>query len=221
MTDGGGRPKGRWRAWRRSRPFWGGLLVALGGIEMLVTLRAPLPVILKIGPQGLAGYLVPVVLLLCGVLLLTHPPQRVFYALVSMVLALVSWLTSNLGGFVIGMLLALVGACLAFAWTPVKAPRGAARPAGPAEPDDPAAGGPAALTGPPPALARPGPAPAQPGPAPAQPGPAPAQPEPPHARPEPLPAQPGPSTSAQPGSPDAAEPTPAADGRHRRAADRT
>ncbi|WP_431896668.1 DUF6114 domain-containing protein [Micromonospora haikouensis] len=114
---------GRWRAWRRSRPFWGGLLVALGGAEILVTLRAPLPVILHVGPQGLAGYLVPVILLLCGVLLLAHPPQRLFYALVSLVLALVSWLTSNLGGFFVGMLLALVGGCLAFAWTPVKAHR--------------------------------------------------------------------------------------------------
>ncbi|MEO3777413.1 DUF6114 domain-containing protein [Micromonospora sp. B11E3] len=111
---------GRWRAWRRGRPFWGGLLVTLAAAEILLTLRAPLPVILHIGPQGLAGYLVPVVLLLCGVLLLAHPSQRVFYALLSLLLALASWLTSNLGGFVLRMLLGLVGGCLAFAWTPAK-----------------------------------------------------------------------------------------------------
>ncbi|RGC67231.1 hypothetical protein C5N14_19745 [Micromonospora sp. MW-13] len=126
---GPGATRRRWRAWRRSRPFWGGLLVALGGAEILVTLRAPLPVILHIGPQGLAGYLGPVILLLCGVLLVAHPPQRVFYALVSLVLALVSWLTSNLGGFFVGMLLALVGGCLAFAWTPVRKPRPGTAPA--------------------------------------------------------------------------------------------
>ncbi|MFI2663830.1 DUF6114 domain-containing protein [Micromonospora carbonacea] len=139
MADGDATPRaagrsaaggaGRWRAWRRSRPFWGGLLVALGGVEILATLRAPLPVILHVGPQGLAGYLVPVILLLCGVLLLAHPPQRLFYALVSLVLALVSWLTSNLGGFFVGMLLALVGGCLAFAWTPAGAGRRPAEPA--------------------------------------------------------------------------------------------
>ncbi|MGC4806026.1 DUF6114 domain-containing protein [Micromonospora sp. DT233] len=122
-TARSGRAGGRWRAWRRSRPFWGGLLVVLGAVEMLVTLRAPLPVILHVGPQGLAGYLVPVILLLCGVLLVAQPAQRVFYALISLVLALASWLTSNMGGFVVGMLLALVGGCLAFAWTPVKPPR--------------------------------------------------------------------------------------------------
>ncbi|MDM4718706.1 DUF6114 domain-containing protein [Micromonospora sp. WMMA1363] len=117
---GDGRPAGRWRTWRRSRPFWGGLLVLLGGAEILVTLRVPLPVALHVGLQGLAGYLAPVILLLCGVLLITHPFQRVFYALLSVVLALVTWVTSNLGGFVVGMLLALVGGCLALAWTPAK-----------------------------------------------------------------------------------------------------
>ncbi|MFF3869884.1 DUF6114 domain-containing protein [Micromonospora sp. NPDC001898] len=157
---GGATRGGRWRAWRRSRPFWGGLLVALGGAEILVTLRAPLPVILHIGPQGLAGYLVPVILLLCGVLLVAHPPQRLFYALVSLVLALVSWLTSNLGGFFVGLLLALVGGCLAFAWTPAKKPRPGAAPAthpAAATAVDPV-GDPEPLAGPEP-LTVPGPAP--------------------------------------------------------------
>ncbi|MBQ1043520.1 MULTISPECIES: DUF6114 domain-containing protein [unclassified Micromonospora] len=112
--------RARWRHWRRARPFTAGLLIALGGAEMLVTLRAPLGVLLHVGPQGLAAYLVPAVLVICGVLLITTPQQRVFYAVLSLVLGLVSWLTSNLGGFLVGMLLALVGGALAFAWTPVK-----------------------------------------------------------------------------------------------------
>ncbi|MFG1676060.1 DUF6114 domain-containing protein [Micromonospora sp. NPDC049282] len=114
------RPGGQWRRWRRARPFTAGLLIALGGAEMLVTLRAPLGVLLHVGPQGLAAYLVPAILVLCGVLLVATPQQRVFYAVLSLLLGLVSWLTSNLGGFVIGMLLALVGGALAFAWTPDK-----------------------------------------------------------------------------------------------------
>ncbi|MEU0082064.1 DUF6114 domain-containing protein [Micromonospora tulbaghiae] len=123
----------RWRRWRRARPFTAGLLIALGGAEMLVTLRAPLGVLLHVGPQGLAAYLVPLVLFICGVLLITTPQQRVFYAVLSLVLGLVSWLTSNLGGFLIGMLLALVGGALAFAWTPVKARAARSAPeAGPA-----------------------------------------------------------------------------------------
>ncbi|MEU8337068.1 DUF6114 domain-containing protein [Micromonospora tulbaghiae] len=124
----------RWRRWRRARPFTAGLLIALGGAEMLVTLRAPLGVLLHVGPQGLAAYLVPAILVICGVLLITTPQQRVFYAVLSLVLGLVSWLTSNLGGFLIGMLLALVGGALAFAWTPVKTRAARIAPeAGPAE----------------------------------------------------------------------------------------
>ncbi|HEX9067078.1 MAG TPA: DUF6114 domain-containing protein, partial [Streptosporangiaceae bacterium] len=104
------------RDWRRSRPFWGGLLVLLGGVEILASERAPLPLVIHIGLQGLAGYLVPIVLVLCGVLLLFHPVQQLFYALLAIVLALGSWITSNLGGFFVGMLLALTGGALAFAW---------------------------------------------------------------------------------------------------------
>jgi hypothetical protein len=109
-----------WRRWRTSRPFWGALLIILSGAEILLAVKAPLPVVLHVGMQGLVGYLVPVVILLCGVLLLASPAQRLFYSTVAAVCALASWATSNLGGFVLGMLLGLVGSALAFAWTPNK-----------------------------------------------------------------------------------------------------
>nr|BFD89098.1 hypothetical protein KitaXyl93_04580 [Kitasatospora sp. Xyl93] len=106
------------RDWRGKRPFWGGLLVTLGGAEILFTLKAPLPVILHIGMQGLAGYLVPAVMVLCGLLILFNPAQRLFYSILALLASLGSWITSNLGGFVIGMLLGVVGACLTFGWLP-------------------------------------------------------------------------------------------------------
>jgi hypothetical protein len=40
-----------------------------------------------------------------------------YYSLLSILLALASWITSNLGGFFIGMLIDVVGGSLAFAWT--------------------------------------------------------------------------------------------------------
>ena len=54
---------------------------------------------------------------LCGVLLLFAPNPRAFYASLILVLGLASWLTSNLGGFIIGMLQVLVGGALALSWT--------------------------------------------------------------------------------------------------------
>ncbi|MEV7023787.1 DUF6114 domain-containing protein [Kitasatospora sp. NPDC093558] len=106
------------RDWRGQRPFWGGLLVTLGGAEILFTLRAPLPVVLHMGMQGIAGYLVPAVMVLCGVLIVFNPAQRLFYSFMAVLASLGSWLTSNMGGFLLGMLLGMIGACVTFGWVP-------------------------------------------------------------------------------------------------------
>ncbi len=107
-----------WRRWRRGRPFLGGLLIALGGAEILLTERVPLRVILHIGPEGVAGYLLPAVMVLCGLLLWFTPQQRVFYSVLAVLLSLGTWITSNLGGFVVGLALGVVGGSLAFGWAP-------------------------------------------------------------------------------------------------------
>ena len=130
--DGGLAP-GRWRRWRQSRPFWGGVFVTAGGAVTLASERAPLPLMVHIGVQGVAGYLVPAVLLLCGLLLWFHPAQRTFYSILAVLLALGSWITSNLGGFFAGMLLGVLGGSLGFAWEYHDGPP-AARPARPARP---------------------------------------------------------------------------------------
>jgi hypothetical protein len=105
-----------WQRWRRTRPFWGGLLIILGGAEILLSEQAPLPIVIHVGAQGVAGYLVPIVLVLCGVLLWLSPTQQTFYSVLAVVLALGSWVTSNLGGFFVGLLLGVIGGALAFAW---------------------------------------------------------------------------------------------------------
>jgi hypothetical protein len=92
------------------------LLVVLGGAEILLSELASLPLVIHIGLHGLASYLVPVLLLVCGLLLWFHLPLRPLYSVLAILLALGSWITSNLGGFFIGMLLGLIGGSLAFAW---------------------------------------------------------------------------------------------------------
>ncbi|MGW0826048.1 DUF6114 domain-containing protein [Streptomyces sp. NPDC002845] len=118
-----GQRRERFKRWRGHRPFAGGLLLVLGGAEILVTMKAPLPVILHIGMQGLAGYLLPSLMLVCGLLILFNPTQRLFYSILGILLSLGTWLTSNLGGFIIGLLMGAVGSCLAFGWLPEQEPR--------------------------------------------------------------------------------------------------
>ena len=48
------KPRSAWWRWRHDRPFWGGLLVTLAGAEILLTVQAPLPVVVHVGMQGLA-----------------------------------------------------------------------------------------------------------------------------------------------------------------------
>lgn len=112
----------------------------LGAVEILISVRAPLPVILHVGLQGLAAYVVPAILLLCGLLLMLQPQHKPFYSILSLMLALMTWLTSNLGGFLIGILLAVIGGSLAFAWTPRRAAKAPAPetddPTEPTEPTD-------------------------------------------------------------------------------------
>ncbi|GAA3729216.1 DUF6114 domain-containing protein [Streptomyces tremellae] len=111
------------RGWRRGRPFWGGLCVLLGGAEILLSERASISVVLHAGTESLAGYLLPGVLAVCGLLLLANPDHRVFYSVIAVLCSLGTWVTSNLGGFVVGMLLGLVGSSLAFGWLPDQEPR--------------------------------------------------------------------------------------------------
>jgi len=84
---------------------------------MLVSEQAPLRIVTHIGIQGLAGYLIPAFMLLCGALLWLNPIDRIIYSLLALFLALGSWITSNLGGFFVGMVAGVVGGALAFAWT--------------------------------------------------------------------------------------------------------
>ncbi|WP_283136009.1 DUF6114 domain-containing protein [Rhizohabitans arisaemae] len=111
------------KSWRRSRPFWGGLLMVGAGAELLFIPFAidALPVAILFGRVG-AGYLIALVMMVAGVLVWLQPGQRVFLGLVCVLLSMASFVYANLGGFLIGMTLGLLGGVLAMAWTPVGTP---------------------------------------------------------------------------------------------------
>lgn len=114
----------RFRTWRRGRPFWGGLWAAAGGAAVLLAPLAPLPLLLRQGVAGVSGYLVGALLVAAGLLSWWQPGQRVFLGLAATGLSLSSFVTSNFGGFGLGMLLGVVGGALLVAWVPGGRPSG-------------------------------------------------------------------------------------------------
>jgi hypothetical protein len=108
----------RFRRWRRSRPFWGGLWVTLGGLAVLLAPLAPLPLIVHQGVAGVSGYLVGGLLVTAGALSWWRRGERGFLGVVATGLSLASFVTSNFGGFGIGMALGVIGGALLVAWHP-------------------------------------------------------------------------------------------------------
>ncbi|MEU1448906.1 DUF6114 domain-containing protein [Streptomyces mirabilis] len=111
------------RTWRRTRPFWAGLLVllaaapiiyfpyfnlSLGGLSVAMSTMA-----------GAGSLAIGLTLIVLGGLLWFQPIIRFFAGCVSIFLGVLSLPISNFGGFLIGTLLAATGGLLALAWGPV------------------------------------------------------------------------------------------------------
>lgn len=115
------------RHWRRSRPFWGGLLMILAGLELLaiplsgILIKGAIKFVVYIGTGGVLGVLIGVLLVTAGLVVWFNPTHRVFYGIAGIILGLLSFPASNLGGFILGMLLAIFGGAAAIAWAPLDA----------------------------------------------------------------------------------------------------
>ncbi|CAL9602518.1 hypothetical protein SUDANB120_05470 [Streptomyces sp. enrichment culture] len=118
----------RWRRWRRSRPFWGGLLAVLAGAEICALPLAPLKVMLQQGVAGIPSVLMGAVMIVLGLTAWFAPAQRGLAGVLTTLVATAALVLSNLGGFLIGTLLGILGGGLMFAWQPHAAPAVPVRP---------------------------------------------------------------------------------------------
>lgn len=144
----------RWRRWRRGRPFWGGLFAILAGAEICALPLAPLKIMLQQGVAGIPSVLMGIVMIVLGLTAWFSPPQRTLAGVLTTLIATAALVLSNLGGFLIGTLLGILGGGLMFAWQPYAAPRTGATPHSGATPT-PEASAPGALTAPSPTSAPP------------------------------------------------------------------
>lgn len=105
--------------WASQRPFVGGLLAAIAGVEMFFSGQLEVGSIrVQLGIEGFQATVIPVGMVLLAVLAVLMPQHRIFYGVLTLVLAVYSIVGVNLGGFFLGMLLGAVGGVLIVAWAP-------------------------------------------------------------------------------------------------------
>jgi hypothetical protein len=106
------------RHWRKGRPFPGGLLIILSGVELWLAPYSTIGVMIHEGIAGFSAVFIGALLVMFGLAVWFAPAYRFFAGIASIMLGLIALPTVNLGGFLIGTLLALIGGALSFAWTP-------------------------------------------------------------------------------------------------------
>ena len=113
-----------WRAftaWRRGRPLWAGLFVAGGALIIMfppffgVKLGDIVISIQTLG--GVSALMIGSLLAICAVSLWVAPKFRLAAGIVTVLLSLVALVVTNMGGFLFGTILSLLGGALAVAWT--------------------------------------------------------------------------------------------------------
>ncbi|MFE0424829.1 DUF6114 domain-containing protein [Streptomyces sp. NPDC058953] len=112
----------RFREWRWQRPFWAGLFTMLGGVPIAYIPYATFKlghVTLSLSTTaGAASLIIGVLLVTLGFTMWFHHIVRVFAGIAAILLALVSLPVANMGGFLMGFVLALVGGALSVSWAP-------------------------------------------------------------------------------------------------------
>jgi hypothetical protein len=116
----------QFRAWRGTRPFWAGLFVMLAGLPIAYFPYAHLQVghltLAMATTAGAGSLIIGVLLVVLGFSLWFQKHVRTFAGIAAILLGLVSIPVSNLGGFLLGFLLSLIGGSMAVAWAPGEPP---------------------------------------------------------------------------------------------------
>jgi len=110
------------RHWRWERPFWAGLLTLLSGLPIAYFPYANLTLgqltVRMATTAGSGSLIIGVLLFVLGLTMWFQHAVRIFAGVASIMLALVSLVVSNFGGFLVGFLFALIGGALAVSWAP-------------------------------------------------------------------------------------------------------
>lgn len=116
-TTAPGRRVGPFARFRRTRPFWAGVFAIAGGLEIFILPFSPLASLVLLGVAGISSVVTGLVLAVMGLFMWFSPVNRTLAGVLTIIFALTSFVTSNLGGLVVGMVLGIIGGALCLAWT--------------------------------------------------------------------------------------------------------
>lgn len=103
-------------AWRRTRPFWGGALLVLGGGWIVRLMSYPLLVAVSGGWNTSAGYILGGAMVLFGLTAWFAPLYGQLVGVLGVLAALAAFVGANLGGLFLGTLLGIVGGSMVWSW---------------------------------------------------------------------------------------------------------
>ncbi|MFF1869567.1 DUF6114 domain-containing protein [Kitasatospora herbaricolor] len=114
----------RFRSWRRTRPFWAGLLAMIAGVPIMYLPYAHLSLggmtVAMSTTAGAGSLIIGILLMVLGLTAWFQPAVRVFAGVATTLLTLVSIPVSNLAGFGLALIPGLVGGGLMVSWAPLK-----------------------------------------------------------------------------------------------------
>lgn len=104
------------RAFRRTRPFWGGLWLVLAGVVVVRFMLFPLGLAVSGGFNTSAGYILGGALVMFGLVAWFAPHYSAFTGILGVMTALAAFVGANLGGFLLGSLLGILGGSMVWGW---------------------------------------------------------------------------------------------------------
>lgn len=113
-----GRLRASFRHFRRTRPFWGSLILIAGAYMIAHPMIGAMSFLTTVGARALTPLLLAGGMTAAALVAFFAPSQRHFPAIVATMLSVASLPLANLGGWIIGMALGIVGSSMIFGWAP-------------------------------------------------------------------------------------------------------
>ena len=104
----------RFRRWRNGRPFSSIIIAA----PAYITIRISDLLVMISTISGVSTLLIGVLLAMFGLGAWFQPATSNYVGVLGIIVAIIALPTSNLGGFIIGSLLGIIGGAFTFAWQP-------------------------------------------------------------------------------------------------------